>query len=461
MRGKPLWAASRVLGCFYRTKCQFSTAGSSLAICDDAKAKLRLLYRKIHPDLFHGDEKARETNEKSFKLLQDFIHNASSIESHQHGRSNHSVYDFKFYVVEDHDGLPQIDVKLPAPRSTSPMVTRRNLNRLLKAANIEELECGTTYGSTHSCMPESLKEFISLVHEEYVLDSLDVKTPEMELRTLQTALHFSRKLRVVFTKKLPLPLQSTTGKIHILQQFVRSVEMCPIELSNGVTIVFGDSFTVDAREGTVSVQGNADPKEWVSFLNAIELNELREGLEMKEAIRTLEGQVAEKLGVGSIKLSADACTFSQAYESFLLLILRSTLPKSLMLPGLSLYFDPKEAAPEKDIEHGILYVNDCLKSLQMALENTGPRAEQYFNLLREKKAQKKALVTHVERRLRLRLLSQDPELEDFRFKAACQKLLSNAADLIPLLEGLKLRIAHQNAYVKGRGCIDIAWDFRV
>ena len=32
---------------------------AQVAICDDAKGMLRELYRKIHPDLFHGDEKAR------------------------------------------------------------------------------------------------------------------------------------------------------------------------------------------------------------------------------------------------------------------------------------------------------------------------------------------------------------------------------------------------------------------
>ena len=34
------------------------------------KKQLRELYKKVHPDRFHGHPFARDANEKSFKLLQ-------------------------------------------------------------------------------------------------------------------------------------------------------------------------------------------------------------------------------------------------------------------------------------------------------------------------------------------------------------------------------------------------------
>jgi hypothetical protein len=39
-------------------------------------------------------------------------------------------------------------------------------------------------------------------------------------------------------------------------------------------------------------------------------------------------------------------------------------------------------------------------------------------------------------------------------------LLSNASEL-HVLEGLKLRVGEKNAYVQGRGLVEIAWDFRL
>lgn len=43
--------------CHVLSKCQ--QRFFSGAICDDAKSKLKELYRKIHPDLFHSDPKAK------------------------------------------------------------------------------------------------------------------------------------------------------------------------------------------------------------------------------------------------------------------------------------------------------------------------------------------------------------------------------------------------------------------
>ena len=43
---------------------------STQAAAPSLKTVLRQLYRKVHPDLFHGDQTARLANEHSFKLLQ-------------------------------------------------------------------------------------------------------------------------------------------------------------------------------------------------------------------------------------------------------------------------------------------------------------------------------------------------------------------------------------------------------
>ena len=37
------------------------------------KSQLRELYKLIHPDRFHGFPPARDANEKSFKMLQEYL----------------------------------------------------------------------------------------------------------------------------------------------------------------------------------------------------------------------------------------------------------------------------------------------------------------------------------------------------------------------------------------------------
>jgi hypothetical protein len=46
--------------------CPQSTAAEAPAL----KTKLRELYKRVHPDLFHDFPVARDSNEHSFKLLQ-------------------------------------------------------------------------------------------------------------------------------------------------------------------------------------------------------------------------------------------------------------------------------------------------------------------------------------------------------------------------------------------------------
>lgn len=69
------------------------------------KAALRSLYKSIHPDLFGDNKEAKEQNERSFKLLQDYLHLARTGD----GRSPASrvLYRFTFYIRQsDPQGLP-------------------------------------------------------------------------------------------------------------------------------------------------------------------------------------------------------------------------------------------------------------------------------------------------------------------------------------------------------------------
>lgn len=460
---------------FRRRHIASSTPNTTSAICDDAKAKLRLLYRLVHPDLFiHRDESKARVNEKSFKLLQDFVSNASVVGSHRTSApSYHASYNLEFFV-DGRDAGSKISVTLPAPSSASPMATRRNLNKLFRAADIDELACDDgARRDSHTDMPQSLLEFIPMVHEQYMVDLTDTGTPQMSLRTMLAALNYARRIRVLFAKDAAPGAQSTLGKVQMLNDLVDIVEnTCPAEI-NGLTIGFGKAFTTHVSEGAVWLDASASPESWAKFIESIDLKLLHEGLEMKAAIRQLATQAADVLGVAAIydcgdstlSSSSSSLPSSDAYESFLLSVLRWTPPdKPARYDGVALAVVSDEGLhPEKDIQSGVLRVaaTDDPAAVLSTLKKYGACAEDHLRRRRHEAAQRKALVTQVERTLRLRLLCSDPALADFRYKAACQKLLANANDLLPILEGLKLRVGEQNAYVPGRGMVDIAWDFRL
>eukprot|EP00798_Chlamydomonas_sp_ICE-L_P016706 gene16706-22972_t len=73
---------------------QYSTSqnGSN----EGVKKALNSLYRLVHPDLFHEHKTAKEANEKSFKLLQEYLHQA------RHGNPDlpaaRVAYHFNFHL---------------------------------------------------------------------------------------------------------------------------------------------------------------------------------------------------------------------------------------------------------------------------------------------------------------------------------------------------------------------------
>lgn len=48
-------------------------ASQTSAAAPALKVQLRELYKRIHPDRFHAFPPARDTNERSFKLLQEYL----------------------------------------------------------------------------------------------------------------------------------------------------------------------------------------------------------------------------------------------------------------------------------------------------------------------------------------------------------------------------------------------------
>lgn len=351
------------------------------------------------------------------------------------------------------------------------MATRRGLNKLFKAIGVDLLDEESEWdSSTHQNMPTSLREFILRVHDVYLSDSVDSSSPEVELQTLRTALHFSRRIQVVFGED-DVRTKSTPFRIDLLRALIDIIPRCSENIS-GTCIGFGSGFTVD-RTGTLWLRSDATSDEWLQFIQRIDIGACHDAIERKLALKKLEAQVADAAGVGSVYTDADAYA-SEQYEAFLQTHLlqgnddiTSTKQSRRQFPDVCVHVrvsedDVSSVCEEAWCKDGVIVVDSRLsQDLYRTVASLAPKAAEQARKIRHHQAQIKALIKQVESKLRLRLLSKDPDLEDHKFKAGCKKLLEHAGELSPLLEGLKIRLTETNAYVSGRQCIDVCWCFKL
>eukprot|EP00879_Flechtneria_rotunda_P018445 GHRR01019348.1.p1 GENE.GHRR01019348.1~~GHRR01019348.1.p1 ORF type:complete len:302 (+),score=65.39 GHRR01019348.1:201-1106(+) len=78
---------------------QFATAANTQQGLP-LKAALRQLYKRVHPDLFTGYPVEQAENERSFKLLQDYLHQARTTRPSL-GPTSRTAYHFKFYLTPE------------------------------------------------------------------------------------------------------------------------------------------------------------------------------------------------------------------------------------------------------------------------------------------------------------------------------------------------------------------------
>jgi hypothetical protein len=370
----------------------------------------------------------QDTNEHSFKLLQNYIDAASSDVRDQ---SCPPSYTFEFYV-QDHGNTP-VKICLPTPSAYAPEATRKNLSKLFKLLDIEELGEQENYANTWTDMPLSLREFIPLVHEAYLQDCADTSSPAVQLRTLETALNFSRRIRILFADDLEGAMRSTIGKKTLIQSLITIMPECPASLT-GLSIGFGNASTLDEYAGVVWLNANIKPSEWLLFLHSIDLQRCHNALEMKAAMNKLSDQVASQLGIGLVYGSDAKVMLSEAYENILLSVLENPCAYEQQYPDVSIRFASGSQPSEAVCKDGTITVDlESIKShteLYDALNSNilGLAAEQ-ARKIRYNKTQINDLKKHVEKKLRLRLLAHDPEIPDFQFKSACQKLLEHSAEV--------------------------------
>ncbi|GLI68033.1 hypothetical protein VaNZ11_012356 [Volvox africanus] len=83
------------------------------------RAALRLLYKRVHPDLFHDLPRAKAENERSFKLLQEYVQLAKG--GDLRSPAARLPYRFAFYLREAPQGVEAGELERPEVPATPPL----------------------------------------------------------------------------------------------------------------------------------------------------------------------------------------------------------------------------------------------------------------------------------------------------------------------------------------------------
>ncbi|KAK9907490.1 hypothetical protein WJX75_004677 [Coccomyxa subellipsoidea] len=458
------------------------------------KVQLRELYKRVHPDLFHDIPFARQANEHSFKLLQEYLDAAKK--GGEVGRTAGVPFKFLFYLHKEQEGdlseglheeradkgdLKRVDLVLPPParldagaaEGTLPQATQRALGKLLTACGLIADFVGGADEGAAAC----LREFMPAAAELARQRQFTQRGPRHDISALRTALRLGRQVTVGFSPAVRA--QGPGAQAEQLRKLAAALDRISHVQLAGVHVMLGDDYGVDPL-GRLWLDADDTALFWSGYLLAVDISECHERQEAAARVRRMEASVAALLG-----LSMLYCMPSLRMKpEFLRFLERMAAAGSERGPigggrefgGVPLCVTSQPESPavgsiEGDSQNDFS-VDTSMGFLSAPVNAT---ADQVYNfvmasgkgvaeiLSRRKGQHQRAedLRRAVERRLRLRRLSHDPAVSHERFCTACQRLLQNADTLLQFMDGLEVRVSKVNIVAPDGSHIDIAWDFEI
>ncbi|CAL8469784.1 g9326 [Coccomyxa elongata] len=458
------------------------------------KVQLRELYKRVHPDLFHDIPFARQANEHSFKLLQEYLDSARK--GGEVGRTAGVPFKFLFYLhkeqEDDVDGmlkddstdegdLRRVDLVLPPParldagaaEGALPRATQRALGKLLAACGLDaEFAGGADVGAA-----SHLRDFIPAAAELARQRQFSQRGPRHEISALRTALRLGRQVTIGFAPAVLA--RGSAEQAEQLRKLAAALDrISHVELA-GVHVMLGSDYGVDPQ-GRLWLDAQDNALFWSGYLLAVDVSECHERQEAAARVRRLEASVAALLGLSmvycmpSLRMRPEFIRFLERMAAAG--SQRGPIGGAREFSGVPLCVMSEEesgtAEPSGRIGEDAFTVDMDMGFLSAPV---GASADQVYDFIkahgkevaevldRRKVQHQKAedLRRAVERRLRLRRLSHDPAVSHDRFCSACMRLLQNADALMQLLDGLEVRISEVNVVAPDGVYIDIAWDFQI
>eukprot|EP00898_Chlorokybus_atmophyticus_P002156 jgi/Chlat1/2941/Chrsp2S04642 len=452
----------------------FATQAAAKEGVPTVKAQLRALYRRVHPDLFQGRDEQQRVNTHSFKLLQQYLDGEAKT---QHDNNN-----------DNNNEAKPVSVSLP-PVSRSTGFRHAALARLFAACGlgeavaVEDNEEPSTSDrtrwspySTYSTGLETLADYLRQASEHTRQAETASFSIQRQISVMQAALYAGQGLSVSFN--------ATGGdwtpekQREVLQRLSRALDMMNSQQ-------YGIDWT-----GAVWLNTDDSAKVWSARLAAVNVAVVTDVKLKLQHRRHLEEQVARHLQVGMVFTDPESGS-SAEYSSFLQSLnekalssgpVRSGLfeelplqvvPRDTPLPtGKSCLFCACATLLEWDGVHGF-GINPTFGVLLVPIDATPDQVYEAVERfashvvaarMRHSKAQKQreSLLRHVQTKLRLRHMAVAPDVTTAQLESACGRLLRHARSLMPLCEGLPIRISlKNNLRVHDSGFVDLRWDFQV
>ena len=449
------------------------------------KSKMNSLYKLVHPDLFHNYPEAKEANEKSFKLLQQFISDSNT----QYGDKRADMFHFSFYLkkageglngTSSSDALEKINIELQQPRYMTGWVGKDTginpeltpaLNKLLKACGLDTIDVFSSYESSKENFnvnydDSNLKDFLP-----YAVDSLlkgrNSETVERLVRSQQldmmrSTIRMFRGLTVTFSQKVSR--RYSAEKMTCLNDLVRLLDKDKALDLRGIRFVLDEEFKVSPLGAIhVDIRALSGKKgEWSEYLSATrDLAVARVRSNFVEGIRIYEDKIATELGIASLHCSCKI-SHSEECKHFLDLLLQRVKSERVFhtdtCKAMKLIVDRREDF-EISQRDGTVVIPVSKSVDQVVSYLKGSVSEALLITWKYEKELKELdrLKYLVRSRLKLRIYSKDDRVTLHQFRQCSNRLVRMSKSLVTLTEGLNLRVSEANRLHDNS--IDIAWDF--
>ncbi|WIA28829.1 hypothetical protein OEZ86_011358 [Tetradesmus obliquus] len=309
------------------------------------KSALRQLYKRVHPDLFTDYPAEQAENERSFKLLQDYLHQARSPSQ---GPASRVAYHFRFFLLPQPHGLdveeepqeppsqaaaadappgPQfqrVQLSLPPPQpkadSSSPGLSAAALKALSKllaqcglppVAAEEREQQADAAGRLSTFLPEAAE----VVRQHESGAALD----EVRVANMRAAIRIAHRVVAGFQPGA----FSGQQQVALLQRLVDALNLLSAEFeAEGATLdlsrlhlLICSKTSLDSL-GTLCLASDDSAEDWADFLGGVDAGYARDKRAAAAALRQLEAGMAAALGVRML-FTAAHYIMTHEYRSFL------------------------------------------------------------------------------------------------------------------------------------------------
>lgn len=244
------------------------------------------------------------TNERSFKLLQEYL---TTAQEGSHSPSRHFRFEFYLRPSQQETSLPasapdtsclkKVEVALPPPRQAFGAggdisgSTKKALGKLLAACGLAADVSGTDDDVSIAGLGDLLRRAGEAARQR----EADVVTSSRRMVIARNALRMGRGAKAVLQG--PLLRASAEAQADALEKLARALDLAPDAEVAGITFVIGGKYGLDGATGNVWLKWDESAKQWGARIATIDLDGVLRAKQGALERHWKEAQVARVMGV--------------------------------------------------------------------------------------------------------------------------------------------------------------------